>query len=138
MVGLDSDNSKANISLPRSPVGRGNYERGRATHCDGGNSAVSCAKMAESVEMLFRIGTRMGLRKRVLGGGAHWRHLLNSIKPSMCGGNVAFLWPPYVIGQAIIFLPCGFYLLLFSIFFPRLISAATDWMSTILLHMAWP
>jgi len=23
-------------------------------------------------------------------------------------------------------------------FFPRLISAATDWMSTILLHMAWP
>jgi len=32
------------------------------------------------------------------------------------------LWPPYVIGQAIIFLPCDFYLL--SIFFfPRLISA---------------
>jgi len=25
-----------------------------------------------------------------------------------------------------------------SSFFPRLISAATDWMSTILLHMAWP
>jgi len=23
-------------------------------------------------------------------------------------------------------------------FFPRLISAATDWMSTILLNMAWP
>jgi len=23
-------------------------------------------------------------------------------------------------------------------FFPRLISAAADWMSTILLHMAWP
>ena len=23
-------------------------------------------------------------------------------------------------------------------FFPRLISVATDWMSTILLHMAWP
>jgi len=29
-----------------------------------------------------------------------------------------------------------FYLLL--LLFPRLISAATDWMSTILLHMAWP
>jgi len=28
-----------------------------------------------------------------------------------------------------------FYLLLF---FPRLISAVEDWMSTILLHMAWP
>ena len=25
-----------------------------------------------------------------------------------------------------------------SFFFPRLISAATDWISTILLHMAWP
>jgi len=29
-------------------------------------------------------------------------------------------------------LPCGFYLS----FFPRLISAAADWMSTILPHMA--
>ena len=28
-----------------------------------------------------------------------------------------FLWPPYVIGQAIIFLPCGFFLLSSSIFF---------------------
>ena len=41
-----------------------------------------------------------------------------------------FLWSPYVIGQTIIFLPCDFYLLLF--FFPRLISAAASWMSTIL------
>ena len=44
---------------------------------------------------------------------------------------------------AIIFLPCSFYLLLsiFLFFIPRLISAAADWMSTILLsffHMAWP
>ena len=38
---------------------------------------------------------------------------------------------------AIIFLPCDFYLSFFF-FFPRLISAATDWISTILLHMAWP
>jgi len=37
---------------------------------------------------------------------------------------------------AIIFLPCDFYLSI--VFFPRLISAATDWISTILLHMAWP
>ena len=33
------------------------------------------------------------------------------------------IWPPYVIGQAIIFLPCGFYLS--NIFFPRLIAAAS-------------
>ena len=28
--------------------------------------------------------------------------------------------------------------LLLSIFFPRLISAVGDWMSTILSHMVWP
>ena len=34
-------------------------------------------------------------------------------------------------------LPCGFFLSFFFVlsFFHRLISAATDWMSTILLHM---
>jgi len=38
----------------------------------------------------------------------------------------------------IIFLPCSLFLSFYLSFFPRLISAATDWMSTILLHMAWP
>jgi len=38
-------------------------------------------------------------------------------------------------GQAIIFLPCGFF---FLSFFSRLISAVAEWMSTILLHMVWP
>jgi len=54
--------------------------------------------------------------------------------------SVCLLWPPYVIGGAIIFLPCDFYLLSFFylFLFPRLISAAADRMSTILLHMAWP
>jgi len=47
-----------------------------------------------------------------------------------------FLWPPCGIGQAIIFLPCGFFIS--SIFFPRLISASTDRMPTILPHMVWP
>jgi len=51
---------------------------------------------------------------------------------------VVFLWPPCVIEQAIIFFPCGFFLSFYLSFFPRLISAATDWMSTMLLHMAWP
>ena len=52
---------------------------------------------------------------------------------------ISFLWSPYVIGQTVIFLPGGFFLLLSSIFllFPRLMSAAADWMSTILLHVAW-
>ena len=48
-----------------------------------------------------------------------------------------WLWSPYAIGQTIIFSCCGFYLLLSS-FFPRLISAAAHWMSTILPHMVWP
>jgi len=34
-----------------------------------------------------------------------------------------YLWPPYGIGQAIIFLPCGS----FFFFVPHLISAAADW-----------
>ena len=37
--------------------------------------------------------------------------------------QVHFLWPPYVIGQAIIFSSCGFFFLL-SIFFPHLFSDA--------------
>ena len=44
-----------------------------------------------------------------------------------CGFFLLSLWSPYVIGQTIIFLPCGFFFLLS--FFPRLISAAADWMS---------
>jgi len=44
--------------------------------------------------------------------------------------SAVFLWSPYVIGQTIIFLPRYFDLL--SSFFPRLISAAAVWMSTVL------
>ena len=44
------------------------------------------------------------------------------------------LWSPYGIGQTIIFSCCGLFilLLLLLLFFPRLISAAADWMSAIL------
>jgi len=42
------------------------------------------------------------------------------------------LWSHCGIAQTIIFLPCGFFLLLSS-FFPRLISAVADWVSAILL-----
>ena len=54
------------------------------------------------------------------------------------GWDHLLLWSPYVIGQTIIFLPCGYYLSIYLSFFPRLISAAGDWMSTILPHMVWP
>jgi len=47
--------------------------------------------------------------------------------------SLRYLWPPYVIGQAITFLPCGFFYLLSIVYlFPRLILAVADWMSTIL------
>ena len=54
----------------------------------------------------------------------------------MCTYNLFFVWSPYVIGQTIIFSSCGFFFF-FCLFFPRLISAAADWMSTILPHMVW-
>jgi len=47
------------------------------------------------------------------------------------GLNSNCLWPPYGIGQAIIFLPC-------SSFFRHLISAVAHCMSTILPRMVWP
>jgi len=75
------------------------------------------------------------------------RRVVSDVQPSLPYNAVRYfswftnvsslLWPPYGIGQAIIFLPCGFFYLLLS-FFPCLISAATDWISTILPHMMWP
>jgi len=46
--------------------------------------------------------------------GAHGTGLTILIQNS--SQIVAYLWPPYVIGQAIIFVPCGFYLLSSSFF----------------------
>jgi len=61
-----------------------------AAHCKVlGLSAVSSAKTAEPIEMPFGIWTLVGPRKHVLGGDAHWRHLKNTIEPSMCGGDAA-------------------------------------------------
>ena len=36
------------------------------------------------------------------------------------------------------FCPVVSFFFFYLLFFPRLISAAVDWMSAILLHMAWP
>jgi len=55
-------------------------------------AVVTPAKTAEPIEMPFvlRLRTRVGPRKHVLGGDEHWQHLLNTTKPSMCGGDAAF------------------------------------------------
>jgi len=41
------------------------------------------------IEMLFGSWTRMGPRKHVLGGGADWYDLANTIELSMCDSNAA-------------------------------------------------
>jgi len=66
--------------------------------------------------------------------------------------QIKFLWPPYGIGQAIIFLPCGFFLLyghpayqirtlyfcpVSSSFFTLPNLGLADWMSTKLSHVMW-
>jgi len=60
---------------------------------------------------------------------------VNTIQHMICYDVLVvprFLWSPYVTGQNIIFLPCGFYLSSFFLsFFPRLISAVGDWMSNV-------
>ena len=53
--------------------------------------------------------------------------------------HVVFLWPPCVAdADTILFVLWILSSSIYLSFFPRLISAATNWMSTILLHMAWP
>jgi len=48
---------------------------------------------------------------------------------------LSYLWSPYGIGRPLYFCPV---VSIFSFFFfPRLISAAADWMSTVLRHMVW-
>ena len=72
---------------------------------------------------------------------------LPNLDPALVGGKslqysttAVYLWPPYVIKQAIYIFILSFVLLpfFFLFFFPRLISAIADWMSTILAHMVWP
>ena len=49
-----------------------------------------------------------------------------------------YLWLPYGTGQTIIFSCYGLFFLLLLLFFPRLISAAADWMSAICLLYTSP
>jgi len=129
-----------------------------ADHCKVYRHSVPRAvqKTAEPIEMLFGLWTWLGPRKHVLGGvrsGATWRIPLNRpyaaamwlyvklLRPLAIPNNYKgshrfrFLWPPYVIRQAIYYIFILWFLLLS---FPRLISAVGDWMSTILPHMMWP
>jgi len=51
----------------RIPMESGNFKGKSAAHCKVmGWSAVSCAKTAEPIEMLFGLWARMGCRNHVL------------------------------------------------------------------------
>ena len=49
-----------------------------------------------------------------------------------------FLWPPYVIGKAIYIFILWFLSISLSFFFPRRISAAAGWISTMRILYFWP
>ena len=84
-------------------------------------SPVKTAEGAEPIEMLFRMWTRVGSRYHILHRVVLW---LPVVMVALCNRADHYI------------LPCDFYLR--SSFFPRLISAVGDWMSTILPHMVWP
>jgi len=54
------------------------------------HSAVSCAKMAEPMEMMCGLWTRMGPKKHVLHVCAHCCNLANTTEPSLCSSDAAF------------------------------------------------
>jgi len=74
-----------------------------------------------------------------------WNPIRRSVNFTSCGMSV-FDQKPYGLIMAALWnrvcRPLYFALWFLSFFllsfFPRLISAIADWMSTILLHMAWP
>jgi len=57
--------------------------------CYIGVHVGATAKMAELIDMLFWLWTRVSPRKHVFHGSAHSHHLANTIEPSMCGGDAA-------------------------------------------------
>jgi len=75
-------------------VGPRNFEwrRGRPiVKYREGLSDVNCAKTAEPIDMLFGMWTRVGPRKHALDKDARWRNRANTIEPSMCFSDAAFL-----------------------------------------------
>jgi len=81
------------------------------------NTTSSLARLLADKPLLIGRGSQMKFR----------HHSMSGVE----------LWPPYVIGGHYIFCPVVSFFFLSS-FFPRIISAAAGWMSTILWQMVWP
>jgi len=63
---------------------------------------VSCAKVAEPIEMLFGIWTHVGLQVHVLDGGTYWCHLgirFNRQCAAVMRPYVKLLRPRYSVGN---------------------------------------
>jgi len=62
------------------PMARGNFRKKDMPGHAQRHSAMSCAKMAEAVDLPFGLSTQVGQRMHILGGvhtGASWRIPLN-------------------------------------------------------------
>jgi len=85
------------IKWVQIPHGKVPFSGERLAHCKvQGQFSTSCSKMAELIEVLFRIWTRVDHRKHVLGGvhtGATWRIPLNRPCAAAMWPIVKLLWP---------------------------------------------
>jgi len=118
---------------------RGNFEGGEWP-AQSGHARLSICSVTHQRAALVWCGCWLGCNTC----SAHWRHRANTIE--LCDGNVTSCQitlttcygRPMEWGRPLYFHPvvCSIYLS-FSLF-PRLISAAADWMSAILPHMVWP
>jgi len=72
----------------------GNFEGEGAARCKvvQGVSAVSCSKTAAPIQMPLGCGSGEPIEACIRWGcTAHWRSLVNTTEPSICGGDVALL-----------------------------------------------
>jgi len=90
---------------------------------------LSQAMAPGEVRWLLGIGCRGSVENSELGAAALLKAVCWDLR--LASLLTHLLWSPYVIGRTIIFSCCDLF------FFPRLISAVGDWMSTIVPHMVW-
>jgi len=91
---------KFNHMCQLAPVCTSSIIFARWRQCAQRHSAMSCAKMADPIDLLFGLCTRVVRRKDKFSricqvasmcahGRARWRHLANTIEPSVCCGDAA-------------------------------------------------
>ena len=107
--------------------------------------SVTCLSFADDVRIYTVVRSdrptdKVNLQNaldRVSDWSVKWQMPISAGKCSVTvyGKSVTITKPYYLCGCRLKFSSCFFFFLL--LFFPRLISAVADWMSTILRHMVW-